>query len=152
MRLFICVELEKDQLDAIQEAREKLATEARKGRFSNTDNIHLTLVFLGEVVDERLGDAIQSIENIEFEEFEIHMSGLGWFNKRSGKIYWVGFERSEKLVQLQKSLCEELERKGFQMEKREYTPHVTIGRNIKVEDDFNPWEYTGILQGIGVKV
>ncbi|WP_422484677.1 RNA 2',3'-cyclic phosphodiesterase [Gudongella sp. DL1XJH-153] len=147
MRLFICIELEEEQLDVVEKAKERLKIESRKGRFVKSEHTHLTLVFIGEVEDHRLDDVIQAIEKISFKEFQLHMSGLGWFQKRSGKIYWIGFERNEELLRLQKDLQGELKDQGFNLEKREYTPHVTIGRNVKVKEDFNPSTYTELIQG-----
>ena len=152
MRLFICIELENEQLDAIEKAKEKLKAETRKGRFVRTEHTHLTLVFLGEVEDGRLNEVIETIEKISFEEFQMHMSGLGWFQKRSGKIYWIGFERNEELLRLQKRLHHELKGQGFNLEKREYTPHITIGRDVKVMEDFDPSSYTELIQGRCIRV
>jgi 2'-5' RNA ligase len=41
---------------------------------------------------------------------------------------------------------------GFELEKREYTPHITIGRDVRVADDFNPSRYTEMVQGMPIKV
>ncbi len=152
MRLFICIELEEEQLDAIEKAKEKLKAETSKGRFVKAEHTHLTLIFLGEVEEGRLNEAIEAIEKISFEEFQLHMYGLGWFQKRSGKIYWIGFERNEDLLKLQKALHNELKEKGFKLEKREYTPHITIGRNVKVLKDFDPSSYTELIQGRCIRV
>ena len=152
MRLFVCIEIENEQLDAVEKAREKLKAETRKGRFVKTEHTHLTLEFLGEIEDGRLKDVIEAIEKISFQEFQLCISGLGWFQKRSGKIYWIGFERNEELLILQKRLHFELKGQGFNLEKREYTPHITIGRDVKVKEEFDPSSYTELIQGRCIKV
>lgn len=152
MRLFICIDLEKDQLDVLEKLKGKLKKESKKGRFARKEHMHLTLNFLGEVEDERLEHVIQAMDRVYFKNFKLHMSGLGWFQKRSGKIYWVGLERSEKLLKLQKDLHDELLDLGFELEKREYTPHITIGRDVRVADDFNPSRYTEMVRGKPIKV
>ena len=152
MRLFICIDLEKDHLDVLERLKGNLKEESKKGRFAKREHMHLTLSFLGEVEDERLEDVIQAMDRVDFRHFKLHMSGLGWFQKRSGKIYWVGLERSERLLKLQKDLHNELLDLGFELEKREYTPHITIGRDVRVADDFNPSRYTEMVQGMPIKV
>jgi 2'-5' RNA ligase len=152
MRLFICIDLEQDQLDAVNRLKTSLKKESNKGRFTKPEHMHLTLNFLGEVEDERLGDVIQAMDTVDFNKFVLHMSGLGWFQKRSGKIYWVGLERNEELQDLQRCLHNALSDRGFELEKREYTPHITVGRDVKVADDFNPSRYTEMVQGMSIKV
>lgn len=89
MRLFICIDLGKDQLDIVEMLKKRLEGESIKGRFAKPEHMHLTLNFIGEIEDEKLRDVIEVMDRVYFSGFDIHMSGLGWFHKRSGKIYWV---------------------------------------------------------------
>ncbi|MGM0397213.1 MAG: RNA 2',3'-cyclic phosphodiesterase [Bacillota bacterium] len=152
MRLFICIDLEEGQLKEIEKIIGKLKADSRKGRFSKPEHNHLTLNFLGDVEDERLQDVEDAIRSISFGEFSLNMSGLGWFHKRSGKIYWIGFERNEELLKLQERLHRELKDRGFKLEKREYTPHITLGRDVRVGEDFDPSSYTKMIYGMSIRV
>lgn len=152
MRLFICIDLGKDQLDIVEMLKKRLEGESIKGRFAKPEHMHLTLNFLGEIEDEKLRDVIEAMDRVYFSGFDIHMSGLGWFHKRSGKIYWVGLERSEELFGLQEDLHKALLDRGFNLEKRGYTPHITLGRAVRVVEGFDPSRYTELVQGTQIIV
>jgi 2'-5' RNA ligase len=62
--------------------------------------------------------------------FKLYVKGLGAFpNARNPKVIWVGMEdNQERLVLFQEKLEETLAAIGFAPEKREYSPHLTLGR------------------------
>lgn len=152
MRLFICIDLNQERLDHVVNLSDSLREGTLKGRFVKRDHMHLTLHFLGDVEDERLPDLIEVMDKTDFKAFNIYMSGLGWFSKRRGKILWIGLERSEELTNLHDKLGRQLEIFRFQLEKREYTPHITLARDVKTQEDFNPAELGKTILGRGIHV
>jgi 2'-5' RNA ligase len=49
-------------------------------------------------------------------------------NQQYIKIIWIGIENEQPIITLTKRLDEQLFTLGFAKEKREFSPHLTIGR------------------------
>ncbi len=145
MRLFIAIHFDEKTIAEIGKIRDELRSKASAGRFTRDDNLHLTLVFLGEV-DEGLIPAIRHAMNrVSVELFILQFSSIGFFNRADGQIWWVGIEPNAMLIEVQSFLSRQLAEAGFTMEKRKYTPHLTLGRNIRLktqpEKTISPFEY-----------
>ncbi|TGK03012.1 RNA 2',3'-cyclic phosphodiesterase [Leptospira langatensis] len=92
------------------------------------ENFHTTLVFLGELDREQIETVSEISSQIGQSPFSIEVLGLGIFGHKSPEILYVSVSFSEALFRLQKSLDSSLRRVGFSLEKRDYKPHITIGR------------------------
>jgi len=56
--------------------------------------------------------------------------GAGHF----GNLYWVGIEKSPKLKALAESIQNELRISGFDIEDREFKPHITVARQVEASE------------------
>ena len=74
--------------------------------------------------------AQQDYESNNFEPFEISIDCIGCFKRDGGDIWWAGLGESKPLLKLQLELSDELIAAGFDMDKRAYSPHITIGRRV----------------------
>lgn len=102
---------------------------AAGGRAMPREKIHLTLVFLGEVPDERLGDVRARASAIREEAFEARFDRVGAF-RRSG-VAWAGMRSMPAaLSRLQSGLAASLRGAGFPIEERAFAAHVTLARRI----------------------
>jgi len=138
MRLFIAVNFNGDIRPRLLALRDELRSRSRHGNFSSPGNLHLTLVFLGEC-DAKEAAAVKSVmDAIEFEPFFIVIERVGRFRRDGGDIWWAGVGESKPLTDLQRGLTDKLIIEGFTLDKRKYSPHVTLGR--KVATDASPWE------------
>ena len=119
----------------VQEALHRAALALPSGdafRLTAPRKIHLTLKFLGEVPEEALGRAKESLGPAceGHEPFEVATSGFGVFPSESkARILWAGVgEGSERLRGLARDVESALEAAGFEREARPYVPHMTLGR------------------------
>ncbi len=128
MRLFFSIPFSEAVRDALCAAIDRIRPCCGQGRFTPRENLHLTLVFLGEVPPERLAEAKAAMAEAPGRSFPLEIGGMGCFNRRGGSLYWAGVERSEPLCALYDTLCEALRRRGFQIEERPYRPHLTLVR------------------------
>lgn len=103
-------------------------------RRTPVENLHLTLVFLGNVPDSvipALKDGANRLR-LQIPGFELRLERNGWW-KRSG-IAWLAPERTPPPLL---SLVGELRRLGKQaglsIEERDYRPHLTLARKLKRE-------------------
>jgi len=133
MRLFIAINFDDETKDKIVQVQNKLKAYAR-GSFTDCNNVHLTLVFLGEVLPSNLETVKRTIAKIRIPKTEITFNNIGYFKRNGGDIWWVGLNRNDKLISLQKQLTSVLINSGFKLEQRPYKPHITIARGVKLHE------------------
>ena len=144
MRLFISVSFDDDVKDSLYKHMCLLTKECDEGVFTKRENIHLTLVFIGET--NQIGSIVETMDALDFEEFRIALSDDGNFKRSGGDIYWLGIEKSPELVRLQKILYRSLVRSGVISEKNDFRPHLTVSRETVVGRDAVPDAlYTGTI-------
>ena len=91
------------------------------------EKIHLTLAFLGEVPPERIEAARAAGDATGGKGFELAFDCVGSF--RAAQVAWAGQrETSAALAGLQSRLAAALAARGFALEDRPYTPHLTLAR------------------------
>ena len=95
------------------------------------ENIHITLKFLGDT-EEQYIDQIEEVikKSIEgFDSFEIKLVGSGVFpNKNYIKVMWIGIKDNGELNKISSNINENLVGLGFEKERRQFSPHLTIAR------------------------
>lgn len=132
-RTFIAVELPRDIRDACVDLQESLARAAPEVKWVEEENLHITLLFLGEVDDRDLLTVCRAAQKAcaGVEPFALEVKGAGCFgDARQPRTIWVGTgEGTAELVALHAALEEAmLDLRGYRREDRRFTPHVTLGR------------------------
>ena len=134
MRLFVAICLDDDVKDALCETAAELRDAAKRGNYTRRENLHLTLAFIGET--NRVDDIIGVMEDAAEEAFtgpvRLALSGAGAFRGRGGDLHWVGVENTPALKSLAGALANGLREAGFDIEKRRFTPHITIAREVVI--------------------
>lgn len=132
MRVFVALSISSSIKEKIADVQRRLKRREDKVKWVNPDIIHLTLKFLGEIGEEKVKKVFQTAEIVgrEFSPFSMKIEGMGIFpNFSRPQVVWIGVkEEEEKLKSLVASLGKELKKEGFPEEKREWKPHLTIGR------------------------
>ena len=131
MRLFTALRFDDETKNALFSAG-KEAEKSAKGNFSLKENLHLTLVFIGET--ERTDDIKAALCRIDFPAFDYKISGLGTFEKG---IFWAGTEENPNLQKLYLEIKTKLDEIGIETEEREYVPHITLARKFCPKADFD---------------
>ena len=139
MRLFTALCFDEETKNALFAAG-KAAEISSEGNFSPKENLHLTLVFIGET--ERTEEIISAVSEIEFPSFEFKISGTGIFEKG---IFWAGTEENENLRNLYKEVFEKIRGLGFEPEEREFVPHITFARKFRPGKSFSAEETEKLL-------
>lgn len=106
-------------------------------KWTSIDNIHITLVFLGDTEDN-VTDKIRLMLNEKCNgsgKFKIHLKGCGIFRSMNDpRIIWTGIETSDKLMYLNDTVQNGLKQLGIKLEDRPYNPHLTLGRIKHLRD------------------
>ena len=136
MRLFIAINFPDAIKEVISEVRDSIRVGALHGNFSFNENLHLTLVFLGECNPQQVNVVKTVIDNIGFADFTLALNKVSYFKRDGGNTWWIGLKESKPLSDLQADLCNSLEEKGVMLENRKYAPHITIGREVKMRPEY----------------
>lgn len=133
IRCFIAIELPAE----IRAELNSLEARLRAGKhpfvkWVDTEGIHLTLKFLGNVASPRVSEIVEAMSRAAKGASTIHlqMGGLGVFpNWQRPQVVWVGVGGEiEKLSILQRNIETALAPLGFPPESRGFTAHLTLGR------------------------
>jgi 2'-5' RNA ligase len=128
MRAFVAVEIQNNEvLDHIAKLQSDLKIKARP---VSKENMHFTLLFLGEIADEIAPKIMDTLKSITFSPIQIIFSGIGAFpNPRFPRVIWIGVDETaaQNLVKLAKQVEEKLAPLGFKSDKP-FKPHLTIFR------------------------
>lgn len=128
MRLFIAINFSEEIKETLLDAIDELKEQSLGGNFTKEDNLHLTLCFIGETT--RADEIKKVMSKIEHESFDLSIRGFGRFRRNGGDIFWTGVEKNESLNSLWRMLTNSLLSNGFDIDSREYRPHITMGRQV----------------------
>lgn len=136
MRLFAAIAFDEATKRRLAGYYNELRAAGITGNFTSENNIHLTLKFIGEVDSNHLikvTDAIQRAVST-VSHFDISSTEIGYFLSRGEKTVWLGME-GQNLNAVAKSVDMCLYAKGFEPERRKFTPHITIVRRADCSDE-----------------
>ena len=135
MRLFVAVDLTADAKAAIAAEQKRVAAalgESRSGlRLVKPDQIHVTLLFLGEVPDPRVSAVVEAMAlDIDVPAFELVFGGAGVFPPRGApRVLWIGVTAgTTSLARVQQIVAARARRLEIPFDDRPFNPHLTIGR------------------------
>ena len=110
----------------------RLAAKCDGYRWVDPGNLHVTLNFVGDVVDIEVPELCKLVKEalLPFEPFEMSLHGVSGFSSASEpRVLWMGVdEGSDSLVALNAALSNVLYQWGVNKERNEYVPHMTLGR------------------------
>lgn len=132
MRLFVAIELPERVRTAVDDLTSRARTTLPKARWVGAANLHLTLVFLGEIDDSALLRLATGLESgvTGRTPFKMRLEGSGCFPKNGrARVAWLGFETSPEVVSLQGSLAAAMRTAvGHEPDRRPFHPHLTVAR------------------------
>jgi 2'-5' RNA ligase len=148
IRAFIAIEIPCGLTRQLDEVKSNLSKRLHKGgvRWVRSENIHLTLRFLGKVAHQKLVGIYGGLDHLaaESSRFSLDLGALGCFpNPRRPRVIWIGLGGgADQLGVVQDKISQMLLPIGWEEEGRSFHPHLTLGRvkNAKnvVEARF-PW-------------
>lgn len=113
------------------------------GRASRQETLHLTLAFLGEVNPDALPLALAAAADIDCPAFDLCLDHFGHW--KHNEIFWLGCARApEPLRHLAETLSRGLRQRGFALERRAFSPHVTLVRRMKS----NPGDFSAFFPSV----
>ena len=131
IRAFIAVPLSEEVSTGLKIGQDALRETGIAASFPRVSSMHITLKFLGDITGEQ-AILIKEIldERISgFQSFEIEVRRIGSFpSLKNPRVIWAGLESGGSLEKLHDIVESEVSRLGFEPERREYNPHITLAR------------------------
>ncbi len=123
-RLFVAIRPPEDVRDLLIDAMD----DSPALRWVGDEQLHLTLRFIGEVERPVANDIAAALDRVRSSNFQIRISGVGKFEKRSGGALWAGVEPKTPVVGLAAKVERALQQVGLEPEHRAFSPHITLAR------------------------
>jgi RNA 2',3'-cyclic 3'-phosphodiesterase len=126
MRLFVALL----PTDATRAALAKLQDDRPGFRWTPTEQVHVTMRFLGELTDENVETAETALANVRVEPFWVEIGTVGRFPPRGrANVVWVGLSQHHpRLHQLRQQIDDGLLATGVPIELSPFVPHLTVAR------------------------
>lgn len=99
------------------------------GRWIAGENLHLTLIFLGQVPGEKRVCIERAALAVRISRFELILDEIGYWS-RSGILSVKPHRVPPALPALVEHLANALSACGFSQEERQYRPHITLARDL----------------------
>ena len=144
MRLFVAVNFPADVRQALWQSAEPLRRRDFPVKWVGADQVHVTLKFLGEVPEERLGELSEGLSGAAraARPFVLPLGGFGAFpSAERARVVWCGCGAVPPLELLHHDVEQATAALGFPVEGRPFRPHVTLGR---VRDDARRKDLAGM--------
>lgn len=131
-RLFVAVDLGDRVRRELERLLPELQRAAPRARWVKPENAHLTLAFLGSREERDVPALAVALEAVarDFAPLALEAAGGGTFgSSRRPRVLWMGIGGElEAFTALHRRVEEALVPLGYQPERREFRPHLTLAR------------------------
>lgn len=131
-RTFIAIAPSEEVVERAERALMRLRRLADNVKWVERHNLHWTLHFLGEIDDQEVYEVCQAAERAaaRVSPFACTAEGIGAFPSADRpRTLWLGLRDGRQQMEvLHEQLDEELKPLGFRGERRQFVPHLTLGR------------------------
>jgi RNA 2',3'-cyclic 3'-phosphodiesterase len=132
LRAFVAVEIPAELLEVLARVQADFKARGVRARWTRTENLHLTLKFLGTISMDHAGAVTHAMQNAAAAHgvFQLTAAGIGVFpGLRQPRVLWAGLSgATDALERLQAELDRGLEAIGYPREGRGFHGHLTLGR------------------------
>jgi len=103
---------------------------ATYGRYVSADNLHITLVFLGNIDEKKTECVLASASRIICHPVNLCLDQLGWW--KTAQVVWLApASTPAELAALAGELAGIASRCGIQVDDRPYQAHMTLLRKVR---------------------
>jgi 2'-5' RNA ligase len=130
VRLFVALEIPAAVRENLAAFLDSLRGISKGPRWVRPGNLHVTLKFLGEVEEAKVGAIRNALEEMRGEQaVTLNFRGTGFFpNEKHPRVFWAGIEASANLKILAADIDGAMDKLGIPREQRAFSPHLTLAR------------------------
>ncbi len=135
-RLFIALKIKGNPEFLYNYERVIEGLKSQKINWTNPENLHLTMKFLGKTEAKKVPEIITALKEINFNSYSITIENLGLFgSKYAPRVIWAKVNDQGETVLLAEKVISSLEKIGFQRDRQNFVPHLTLGRIKRISDN-----------------
>jgi len=125
MRCFIAIEIPDECRRELSYTQDKLRkVPGLQAKFVETENLHLTLKFLGEISDSEVARVKKALSSVKSSSFKAHFGKSGVFpSESSARVIWISLEPVDEVEDLAEKINDVLDQKDERFES-----HITLAR------------------------
>ncbi|MBW0148990.1 RNA 2',3'-cyclic phosphodiesterase [Marinobacter arenosus] len=107
----------------------KVSAPVAGAKWQNANQLHLTLLFLGQVDSELLPEIRAALRELPLARFNLEVRDVGCFGQPdTPRNLWAGVSPEAPVSALHDLLKQRLGHLGFRFESRPFRPHITLAR------------------------
>ena len=127
MRLFIGIKVDDKGKKKIDNYFKLFYENKVRGNYTKINNLHMTLIFLGEVSSDKVDLLKEIIGKIKVQDGLLIISKI----KMLKEIMIGEIEKTKELDEIYSYLCKELKRESFSFDEHKFYPHITLVRKAE---------------------
>ncbi|MFC1685777.1 RNA 2',3'-cyclic phosphodiesterase [Nanoarchaeota archaeon] len=128
MRCFISIDLPKELQLELARVQKEIEDIDVKMNLVDTDKIHLTMKFLGELNDLQVENVVKVLKELRFNKFKAKLERIGVFPNASFiRVVWLGVKPREEFVKIHDKIDHELHQIRFKKDQI-FENHATLSR------------------------
>ncbi|ASK62913.1 RNA 2',3'-cyclic phosphodiesterase [Virgibacillus phasianinus] len=130
---FIGAPIPSDLKEMLTEWQNKLTDEFLYKQWTNKEDFHITLKFLGPVQPDNIEKVKYRLNAVnELPSFSLVIEGIQTFgNPASPRVLFANVHQMDPLLKLVELVESSMQICGFAKEKREFRPHITLAKKWK---------------------
>ena len=131
IRSFVAFDMDSESvLKRLTAVQAKLMKTGADLKVVETENIHITLRFLGNVATGTIEEIYEGMKKVQFVPFDVKIYGVGAFPEaRYPRVVWAGItDGADTLRGIFTQLEPHLRTLGFAPDPKGFSPHLTIAR------------------------
>ena len=153
-RLFIAIKINPDRefLQLYEELRSQLKFE--KITWVSPHNVHITLKFLGDTPEDKVEAVAAGMKKAAegISPFSFRLGGLGIFGSSyQPRVIWAGIKDWKELAGIGEKIIREMEVLGWERDRQNFVPHLTIGRIKFIKDKQTFQEVIGEYKHVDIQ-
>ena len=102
------------------------------GRLVPSNNLHITLVFLGEISTAKTEYMLESAGQLRIKPVTLILDHIGWWKKT--QVAWLAPSHIPgEIPKIATELAAAAKQRAIKLDQRPYRPHVTLARGVRRE-------------------
>lgn len=132
IRAFVAAAVDDSLKHSFELLQSELSTTGAHVRWVRPHNIHLTLVFLGDIPESSVAAISNELDRAAHDTApcDLEVCGLGFFgSSRAPRVIWAGLQGDiDRVKSIQQQVTCGVLAAGFRTDTKPFKPHLTLGR------------------------
>lgn len=130
MRIFTAITFDDKTKDFLQKMYSDVEKHFDNARYTNRENLHMTIAFIGETDRKTVNKAICALKKTagETSSFCFKLGDLSSFRRKNKHTVYCKVKESPELSLLYDTMNDNLRKEGIFIDSKPFRPHVTLAR------------------------